>query len=137
MDHNRCHLVGRLARDPQYIPKGRKGAAHCIFTIAINRVVPMEEGPVADFIQCSLWGEEALRFVEIRAKGDEVGVLGRIRTGFIQQADGGRKFFSEVRVEEVQYGRRSLKNLQPKPREDHTTRAVGRLAMEFKENEGG
>lgn len=134
MDHNRCHLVGRLTKDPQYAPAGRKGDGHCTFTLAINRVVPTEEGPTPDYIQCSLWGEEARRFVELRAKGDEVGVLGRIRTGFVLQGDGSRKFFWEVRVEEVQYGRRSLKNLQPRPREDSTTRAVGRLTTEFGEN---
>ncbi len=135
MDHNRCHLVGRLAKDPQYFPAGRKGEEHCTFILATNRVVPTEGGPVADYIQCSLWGEEARRFVELRAKGDEVGVLGRIRTGFVQQADGGRSFFSEVRVEEVQYGRRSLKNLQPKPKEDQITKAVGKLTAEFDNDE--
>lgn len=134
MDHNRCHLVGRLAKDPQYVTAGIKGEDHCIFTLAINRVVPMEAGPVADFVLCSLWGEESRRFVEIRAKGDEVGVLGRIRTGFVQQADGSRKHFWEVRVEEVQYGRRSLKNLQPRPKEDSITRAVGQLTTEFGDN---
>lgn len=131
MDHNRCHLVGRLTKAPQYIPAGRKGDVHCTFTLAINRVVPLEDGPAADYILCSLWGEEANRFVETRATGDEVGILGRLRTGFVQQADGSRKHFWEVRVEEVQYGRRSLKNLQPRPKEDSTTRAVGRLTTEF------
>lgn len=134
MDHNRCHLVGRLAKDPQYVPAGLKGNDHCTFTLAINRVVPTEAGPEADYILCSLWGEEARRFVESRAKGDEVGVLGRIRTGFVQQANGSRRFFWEVRVEEVQFGRRSLKNLQPRPREDQATKAVGRLTMEFGED---
>ncbi len=134
MDHNRCHLVGRLTKDPQYVAAGIKGEDHCIFTLAINRVVPMEEGPVADFILCSLWGEESRRFIELRATGDEVGVLGRIRTGFVQQADGSRKHFWEVRVEEVQYGRRSLKNLQPRPKQDSTTRAVGQLTTEFGED---
>lgn len=134
MDHNRFHGVGRLTKDPQYIPAGRKGDDHCTFTLAMNRVVPLEEGPVADYVLCSLWGEEARRFVEFRAKGDEVGILGRIRTGFVQQADGSRKYFWEIRVEEVQYGRRSLKNLQPKPKEDSTTRAVGQLTTEFGED---
>lgn len=131
MDHNRFHGVGRLTRDPQYIPAGNKGEDHCTFTLAINRVVPLHDGPVADYVPCSLWGEEARRFIECRAKGDEVGILGRFRTGFVQQGDGSRKIFWEIRVEEVQYGRRSLKNLQPKPKQDSATRAVGQLVTEF------
>jgi len=137
VDHNRCHLVGRLAKDPQFIAAGRKGDAHCMFTLAVNRVVPTEEGPAADYIQCSLWGEEASRFVELRSVGDEVGVLGRFRTGFVQKTDGRRDYFCEVRVEEVQYGRRSLKNLQPRPKADGTTKAVKQLTAEFKGNGSG
>lgn len=137
MDHNRCHMVGRLARNPQLVPAGRKGDAHCTFTLAINRVVPTEEGPAVDYIRCALWGEEALRFVEIRSVGDEVGVFGRIRTGFHQRADGAKDFFWEVRVEEVDYGRRSLKNLRPRPKADPAMQAVKQLAAEFQEDASG
>ncbi len=131
MDHNRFHGVGRLTKDPVYFAPGRKGDEHCTFTLATNRVVSNESGPQADFILCSLWGEKASDFVKERAKGDEVGVLGRIRTSFVGQADGSSKPFWEVRVEEVEYGRRSLKNLQPRPQQDGITRAVGALTMEF------
>lgn len=131
MDHNRVHLIGRLTKDPEFVPQGRRGEAHCTFTIAVNRVVPNESGPQADYVPCSLWGEEAKRFVELRSKGDTVGVLGRIRTSHVPQANGTAKFFWEVRVDEVQYGQRSLKNLQPKPQETPTTRAVSQLAAEF------
>lgn len=135
MDHNRCHLVGRLARNPQFVPAGRKGDAHCVFTLAINRVVPTAEGPAVDYVPCSLWGEEASRFVELRAVGDEVGVFGRLRTGFIQRGGGRKEHIWEIRVEEVDYGRRSLKNLQPRPKADHATQAVKKLATEFQGNE--
>lgn len=136
MDHNRCHLVGRLTKDPVYFEPGRKGDEHCTFTLAINRVVSNEDGPQADFILCSLWGEKARSLVEGRAKGDELGVLGRLRTGFVLQPDGSKRFFWEVRVEEVEYGRRSLRNLQPRPQQDKATQAVGALTMEFGDSEG-
>ncbi|KKL82313.1 hypothetical protein LCGC14_1985970, partial [marine sediment metagenome] len=29
MDHNRCHFVGRLTKNPVFYPKGRKGDEHC------------------------------------------------------------------------------------------------------------
>jgi len=132
MDHNRWHGIGRLTREPEYIPAGRKGEGHCKFTLAVNRVVSNEAGPQADYVPCILWGEESLRFIEVRGKGDEVGIVGRIRTSNIPQADGSTHFHWEVRVDKVMYGRRSLKNLQPSPQETHTTRAVSRLTKEFK-----
>ena len=132
MDHNRVHLIGRLTRDPEYVPAGRRGDGHCKFSLAVNRVVSNEQGPQADYMYCVLWGEEALRFIELRAKGDEVGILGRIRTSNVPQADGGTHFHWEVRVDEVRYGRRSLKNLQPRPQETKATQAVAKLAKEFK-----
>ncbi len=136
MDHNRFHGVGRLVKDPVYFAPGAKGDEHCTFILAINRVVSNEDGPQADFILCSLWGEEARKLMKGRAKGDEVGILGRIHTSLVGQADGSRKFFWEVRVEEVEYGRRSLSNLQPRPRQDKITKAVGALNMEFGDSDG-
>ena len=131
MDHNRVHLVGRLVRNPEYFPPGRRGQEHCTFSLAINRVVPNEEGPAADYLPCSVWGAEASNFVEKVHKGDEVTCLGRIRTNFVQQADGARKFFWEIRVDRVDYGRVSLKNLRAQPYVDNTTRAVKQLTEEF------
>lgn len=133
MDHNRIHIIGRLTKDPEFVPAGRKGDAHCAFTVAVNRVVSNEQGPQADYIPCTLWGEEAQRFVEKRSKGDTIGILGRIRTSMVKRSDGRADFFWEVRADEVQYGHKSLKNLQPKPAETTATRAVGRLMSEFGE----
>ena len=133
MDHNRWHGVGRLVRDPEYFPPGRRGQEHCTFSIAVNRVVPNEEGPTADYLPCSLWGREAANFVEKAHKGDEVAVLGRIRTNFVLQADGARRFFWEVRIDTVHYGRIALKNLQKRHVVDDTTRAVQKLTEEFGE----
>lgn len=132
MDHNRVHLVGRLVKNPEYFPAGRRGDEHCTYTLAVNRVVPNEEGPAADYLPCSLWGKEARVFVEKVRKGDEVACLGRIRTNFVPQANGDRRFFWEIRVDTVQYGRMSLKNLTAQPRPDTpATLAVGKLQNEF------
>jgi single-strand DNA-binding protein len=131
VDHNKWFGIGRLVRDPEYFPATRKAYEHVTFTIAIGRVVPSEEGPEADYIPCSLWGEQAKIFCEERGKGDEVQVSGRIRTSLIPQADGKKQHYWEVRADRVQHGRRSLKNLQPKPKQDSATRAVARLTREF------
>ena len=96
-----------------------------------NRVVPNEEGPTADFIRCSLWGGEATNFVEVVHKGDEVTCLGRLRTSFVPQADGDQRFFWEVRVDTVDYGRIARKNLRARRAPDDATRAVKILTEEF------
>jgi len=132
MDHNFWRGIGRLTRDPEYVPAGRRGEGHCKFTLAVNRVVSNDQGPQADYIPCVLWGSEAERFIESRSKGDEVGIYGRIRTSNIQEANGTTRFHWEVRVDKVMYGRRSLKNLQPRPQETHTTHMVRKLTEEFK-----
>ena len=135
MDHNRVHLVGRLVRDPEYFPPGQRGQEHCVFTIAVNRVVPTAEGPAADYIPCSLWGEKAQLFVQTMHKGDEVCCLGRIRTNLIPQADGSREHFWEIRVDRVEFGRMSLKNLRAVPQEETSTiRAVRKLHQKFGES---
>lgn len=131
MDHNKITLVGRLTRNPEFLPPGMNGDSHCTFTIAVNRVVSDRTGPKADYIPCSLWGSGASRFVEQRSKGDEVGVIGRLRTNYVQQPDGSSHIRPEVRVEEVHLGRRSLKNMQPAPEVTPATQAVGQLQEEF------
>ena len=131
MDHNRCHFVGRLTKNPVFYPKGRKGDEHCTFTLACNRVVPDEEGPKADYIQFALWGSKATTFVEDRQIGDEVMVFGALRTSMVPLGNGKVEFRWEIRVEEVEHGRKSLKNLAGRPAETKATRAVGRLTKEF------
>jgi single-stranded DNA-binding protein len=93
--------------------------------------VPDEEGPQADYVQCSLWGAEALRFIEDRALGDEVAVFGKLRTSIVPIGNGQSDFRWEIRVEEVEYGRKSLKNLAGRPAETKATQAVKRLTEEF------
>jgi single-strand DNA-binding protein len=132
VDHNRIQLVGRLTRIPEFHPEGINGQEHCQFTIAVNRVVSDRNGPKADYIPCSLWGPTAKTFIEQRGKGDEVGVIGRLRANYVQQADGSTRLFFEVRVEEIHLGRRSLKNLAPQPEVTPTTQAVNQLQEEFK-----
>jgi single-strand DNA-binding protein len=131
VDQNRTTLVGRLTRNPEYHPPGIAGQEHCTFTLAINRVVSDRNGPKADYIPCSLWGPGARPFVEGRAKGDEVGVIGRIRVNYVQQPDGTSRLFFEIRVEEAHQGRKSLKNMQPKPETTPATQAVSTLQDEF------
>ncbi len=131
MDHNQWTGVGRLTRPPVFVPAGRVGTCHCTFTLAVNRVVAGGDGPKADFFPCSLWGEPAERFVEECSQGDEVGIVAAVRTNYVQKPDGSSQCLFEMRVDEIHPGRKSLKNLKPRPAVTPTTEAVGRLQEEF------
>jgi single-stranded DNA-binding protein len=131
LDYNRSGLVGRLVKNPEYFPAGKRGQEHCTFTVVCNRVVPSEKGPEADFILCSLWGPEAREMVERAHKGDELTCIGRIRTAFVAQGDGSRKFFQEVRIDTIRYGAIALKNLRKQQEQDPTVQAVNQLMEEF------
>jgi single-stranded DNA-binding protein len=64
-------------------------------------------------------------------KGDELLILGRLRTNFVQKPDGNKESRFEVRAEEIRYGRTAKRNLQAAPVEDSATRAVDTLNVEF------
>jgi len=120
-----------LVKDPQFFEPGRRGQAHCTGILAVNRVVPSEAGPEADYIPFSIWGPAAQDFCEQRAKGDTVMIKGRLRTSLVQKPDGSKESYWEVRVDEYQLGHRSLKNMQPAPKQDAITSAVRKLNSEF------
>ena len=131
MNGNTWIGMGRLVRPPEFFPPGLTGDVHATFVLAVNRVVPSRSGPETDYVPCTVWGPLAQELCAQRTTGDEVHVIGRIRTDLIPQADGSREFRVEVRAEQLQLGRRSRKNLQPSPHVDGVTQAVGRLTEEF------
>jgi single-strand DNA-binding protein len=131
VDQNRVVLVGRLTRDPEFQVPGSRGTAHCNFTLAVNRVVANRDGPKADYIPCSLWGKAAQEFAEVCSKGDEVGVIGRLRANYVQQPGGDSRCFFEIRVDEINLGAVARKNLQAKPKRTTTTAAIDTLREEF------
>jgi hypothetical protein len=57
--------------------------------------------------------------------------FGALRTSMVSLGNGSVDFRWEIRVEEVQLGRKSLKNLAGRPAETKATRAVSRLTKEF------
>ncbi len=131
MDHNGFQGIGRLVRDPQFFTAGQRGHEHCTGTLAINRVVPSSDGPEADYVPFSIWGPRSREFCEERAKGDTVMLRGRLRTSLVAGPDGKKTSYWEIRVDDFQFGHRSLKNMQPKPVRDATTAAVKQLTTEF------
>ena len=131
MDHNRFWGIGRLVKDLQHFEAGRRGEPHCTGILVTNRVVPSENGPEADYIPFSVWGESARTLCRTCALGDTLLISGRIRTNLVSKASGEKGSFWEVRADNAQLIHRSRKNMQPSPKRDSTTNAVDRLSREF------
>ena len=132
MDENTWIGVGRLVRDPEVVPAGRKGPPHILFTVASNQVVARASGPKANYVPCAYWGEDALELAAQMAQGNEVAVVGSIYTDMIDKGNGRHEFFWEIRVEELQLGREALKNLAPRAPQTQQMKAVNRLHREFR-----
>ena len=73
-------FIGRLGRDPEgrYFENG-----NCVVnaSIGINRPgAKKDDGQEPDWIKLELWGEDGQRFADTCRKGQEVHVIGRVKT---------------------------------------------------------
>jgi len=128
MNHQCYYAVGRLTRPPKLFPVGRRGQEHATFTLAINRVVPNEEGPGTDYINCVIWGPEARNLFNKSTTGDELQIRAKLRTSYVAKGDGDSEYRLEIRVDRIQYGAVALSNMAGPPKQDDTTIAVGSLS---------
>lgn len=73
-------FIGRLGRDPEmrYLQNGN---SVCNASIGINRPgAKKDDGQEADWIKLEIWGEDGQRFADACRKGQEVHVVGRVKT---------------------------------------------------------
>ena len=100
---NKVVLVGRITKDPELkytnnnIPVAR-------FTKAVNRTYQSKSGErQADFINCIVWRQQAENFAKYMRKGSLIGVDGQIQTSSFDDANGVRRFVTEVLVESIHF----------------------------------
>ncbi len=100
---NRTILVGRLTRDPE-LRRTANDIAVATFTLAVNRPFSNQSGErEADFIPCVVWRRQAENVSQFLSKGSLVGVDGRIQTRSYDDAEGNRKYITEVVCDSVQF----------------------------------
>lgn len=74
------HFIGRLGRDPE-MRFLQNGNSVCNASIGINRPGARQgDGQEADWIKLEIWGEDGQRFADACRKGQEVHVVGRVKT---------------------------------------------------------
>ncbi len=99
---NKAILVGRLTKDPETRNSGEKSVVK--FSIAINRNYKNERGEYdADFINCTAFGKTAEFIAKYFAKGNLIGIAGRIQTGAYKNKDGVKVYTTDVIVESAEF----------------------------------
>lgn len=95
-------ITGRIAHDLE-LRATSTGKSICEFRIATNRPVTRDGERVADFINCRVWNKTAENLVKYQAKGNLIGVIGRMQVDAYQDKDGNKKYNNYVLVEDLEY----------------------------------
>jgi single-strand DNA-binding protein len=100
---NKVILVGRITKDPElkYTPNNIPVVQ---FTIAVNRTYQARNGEKqADFINCVAWRQQAENFAKFMRKGSLIGIDGQIQTRSYDDANGVRRFLTEVLCDQIHF----------------------------------
>lgn len=101
---NKCHLMGRLTKDPEVrYSTGSKPTCVARYTLAVNRKFKQDGQPTADFISCIAFGKQGEFAEKYLKQGIKIAVSGRIQTGSYEKKDGGRVYTTDVVVEEQEF----------------------------------
>ena len=110
---NKVMLIGRLTKDPEvrYTPTQKVVSS---FTLAVGKDFKNADGTRdADFVPIIAWGKTAEMCGNNLAKGTRILVEGRISVRNYDDADGNRRWMTEVVAESVRF-------LDPKPADKPT-----------------
>ena len=98
---NKVLLHGRMAKDPDIraTANNKKVAS---FTVAVDKVV--DGNREAEFINCVAWQKTAELIEKYFFKGKEILVSdGRLQTRSYEAKDGGKRYITEVIVNEIEF----------------------------------
>lgn len=100
---NKVILVGNLTKDPEQRTTP-SGVSVVTFTVAVQRKFKSQDGQYqADFISCVAWRSTAEFIGKYFSKGSKIGVVGNIQTRNYDDANGVRKYVTEVVVDEAEF----------------------------------
>ena len=95
---NKVILVGRLCADVERkeLPSGSVKAD---FRLAVDR---RKKDDGADFISCVAWGKLADILAQYTAKGNRVGIIGRMSTRDYTDNNGVKRYVTEVIADDIE-----------------------------------
>ena len=101
---NKVILMGRLTRDPEVRYTQTSNAMVTSFTLAVNRrFVAQGQERQADFLPIVAWNKTAEFVAKYFKKGQQVAVIGRVETRTYDDAQGQRRYITEVIAEEAYF----------------------------------
>lgn len=104
---NKVNLIGRVTKDIE-LRSTPNGVSVVKFMMAVSRRKKDE----ADFIPCVAWNKTAELMDKYVAKGDRIGVSGRIQTGYFEK-DGKRVYTTDIIVEDLEFLEKKRAEEQP------------------------
>lgn len=100
---NKAILVGNLTRDPD-VRTTPSGVSVTTFTVAVQRRYKSQDGQQqADFIPVVTWRGLADNCGKYLTKGSKVGVVGQIQTRSYDDANGVKRYVTEIIADEVEF----------------------------------
>ncbi|MEF9863955.1 MAG: single-stranded DNA-binding protein [Christensenellaceae bacterium] len=100
---NKAILVGNLTKDPEQRTT-QSGISVTSFTVAVQRRFKSQDGQQqADFINCVAWRGTADFVAKYFVKGSKIGLTGTIQTRTYDDANGVRRYVTEVVAEDVEF----------------------------------
>ena len=99
---NTVILIGRLTKDPE-LRKTPTDVSVVQFTIAVNRAFQQNGERQADFINCIAWRAQAENLARYIKKGGQIAVEGSIQTRSFDDANGVRKYVTEVVCSQITF----------------------------------
>lgn len=100
---NSVILIGRLTRDPE-LRFTSAGKAVCNFDLAVDRPFIGKDGQKqTDFFKIQVWGKSAENCANYLVKGRLVAIKGSLQNRSYENAEGQKRYVTEVVAENVQF----------------------------------
>lgn len=117
---NSVNLSGRLAADPEVVEYGKGKDKHQMarFRIAVRDGLDEAGEPRAQFIQCTLFGDNAVATLSTFAsKGMPISVTGKLKNGMYEDKEGVTRYTTDVWVNDFDLlgSRKSDEDEEEKP----------------------
>jgi len=101
---NKVILIGRLTKDPEVRYTQTTNALVASFTLAVNRrFVKQGEERQADFIPIVAWEKTGEFCSKYFKKGQQVAIVGRMQVRNYDDAQGQKRYVTEVVAEEAHF----------------------------------
>lgn len=121
---NKTILMGRLTRDVDVRYTQTNNTMVANFTLAVNRRFSKEGEQQADFINIVAWGKTAEFASKYLKKGQQVAIIGRIKTRNWDDDQGQKHYATEVVSEEIYFADSKKENVGELQAENSTNNTL-------------